>query len=68
MLDLPADQRAELARELILSLEGETLDSDTDAAWEAEIERRLAALDRGEVVPVDWREAVERIGAWLQRR
>ena len=29
-------------------------------AWEAEIEHRLRAIDRGEVATVDWREAVER--------
>lgn len=61
VLDLPADQRAELARELIISLEDELPDPDADAAWEAEIERRLLAVDRGEVAPVDWRESVERI-------
>jgi hypothetical protein len=50
-----------LARELILSLEGQELDPGAQAAWEAEIDRRLEALDRGEVMPVDWRDAVERI-------
>jgi putative addiction module component (TIGR02574 family) len=59
-LDLSADDRAELARQLILSLEPLEIDADADAAWEAEIESRLQAIDRGEVTSVDWRHAVER--------
>jgi putative addiction module component (TIGR02574 family) len=67
-LDLPAEQRAELARELILSLENQEPDPNTAAAWEAEIEQRASAVDRGEVTPVDWRESVERIRNSLRRR
>jgi len=59
-LELSADDRAELARQLILSLEPAEVDADADSAWEAEIEHRLQAIDRGEVATVDWRQAVER--------
>ena len=67
VLDLPPDQRAELARELILSLEDQQPDTDASAAWETEIERRLAAVDRGEVALLDWRESVARIRTGLNR-
>jgi putative addiction module component (TIGR02574 family) len=66
-LNLSERERGELARQLILSLEEQTLDPDADAAWEAEIERRLGALDRGEVTPVDWRESIERIRKQLKK-
>ncbi len=59
-LDLPADDRAELARQLILSLEPAQVDADADSEWEAEIERRLQAADRGDAALGDWRQAVER--------
>jgi len=44
---LPPDQRAELAYRLLVSIE---LDSRTsaDAAWNEEIERRIARFDAGE--------------------
>jgi putative addiction module component (TIGR02574 family) len=57
---LPEGERAELARQLILSLEPAEVSAQEEQAWEAEIERRLAAHDRGEVTAIDWRDAVER--------
>ena len=50
----PAEREA-LAGELFDSLE--TSDPDAEAAWEAEIERRIGELDRGEVKPIPWVEA-----------
>lgn len=61
LLDLPPERRASLARQILLSLEPEYVEDDTDEAWEAEIEARLAAVDRGESAPSDWRDAVGRI-------
>ena len=60
---------AELARQLILSLETVALDAgdDVDTAWEAEIDRRLAQVDRGEVALRDWRQSIERIRGTLKR-
>lgn len=63
---LSSRDRAELARQLILSLEPTPLEVDADEAWEAEIEKRLAALDRDEVTPVEWRDAVNRARALLR--
>ena len=46
ILQLPADERARLALELIRSLDGEA-DPDAAAAWETEIERRAAEVQAG---------------------
>ncbi|MGH9363094.1 MAG: addiction module protein, partial [Thermoanaerobaculia bacterium] len=46
-LELPDDDRAELAGKLIRSLEPEAEDN-VEAAWSEEIARRIAAIDRGE--------------------
>ena len=59
-LDLPDNERAELAARLIESLDAAAED-DVDAAWAAEIERRCAALDSGEAVASDWNAVRERI-------
>ena len=67
-MKLPADQRATLARRLILSLESPDYDADADHLWEREIEQRLTAIDRGEVEPVEWRESIERIRQSLHRK
>jgi putative addiction module component (TIGR02574 family) len=50
VLALSAEDRAELAAALLDSLgpEPEADQADVDRAWEAELERRAAALDSGE--------------------
>ena len=45
---LPREERERLVDELLESL-NEPATAELDAAWSAEIERRLAAYDRGEV-------------------
>lgn len=69
VMSLPADARAELARQLIISLEPVAPEAadDVDVAWEAEIERRLSQVERGEVELRDWRQSIERIRATLRR-
>jgi putative addiction module component (TIGR02574 family) len=46
--ELPREERERLIDELLESL-NEPATAQLDAAWNAEIERRLAAYDRGEV-------------------
>ena len=46
ILRLPAEERARLAHELIRSLDGEA-EAGAAQAWDAEIERRGAEVDRG---------------------
>jgi putative addiction module component (TIGR02574 family) len=74
-LGLPVEARAELARSLLASLEGEEEGMDAlelAAKWRDEIARRAAELDAGEVelIPGDvvFREAFERLQAVRERR
>lgn len=46
-LQLSEKERAELAYRLILSLDEES-DSDAEAAWDAELERRMKSIESGE--------------------
>lgn len=44
--NLPPNERAELAHDLIVSLD-ETIDAGYEAAWDAEIERRVIEIKSG---------------------
>jgi putative addiction module component (TIGR02574 family) len=55
-LELSDAERAELAAELIESLDREA-DDDATAAWNREVQRRVAELDDGSVPPIPWPEA-----------
>ncbi|MGE4092018.1 MAG: addiction module protein [Candidatus Binatia bacterium] len=59
MLSLPEDQCAELAVRLLQSL-GREVDPDAEEAWAAEIERRCAAVDTGEITLSDWHDVRRR--------
>ena len=48
---LPSHERAELAHFLLCSLEQEA-EADVDAAWEAELARRVADIQSGKVVGI----------------
>jgi putative addiction module component (TIGR02574 family) len=52
-LELSPSERALLAARLIDSLDP-TVDSENDAAWEAEIARRLTEIDSGRVTLISW--------------
>lgn len=49
-LRLPEAERAELAHELVVSLDGGV---DADEAWDTEVVRRLAEIDSGSAALVD---------------
>jgi len=57
--DLSEEDRASLAGLLIESLEGEP-DPDVEAAWAAEIEKRVAELDAGTAKTIPWEEVRQR--------
>ena len=59
-LQLPPEERAALAGELIQSLD-EQIDADAEAAWSVEIRRRLERLNAGLAKTVPWSEARRRI-------
>jgi putative addiction module component (TIGR02574 family) len=52
---LPPEERELLVDQLLESL-NEPAAAELDAAWDAEIESRLAAYDRGEVQAIDAEE------------
>ncbi len=58
--DLSEQDRAALAGLLIESLEGEP-DPGVEAAWAAEIERRVAELEAGTVQSVPWDQVRQRL-------
>jgi putative addiction module component (TIGR02574 family) len=53
-LNLSPDDRVEIAESLILSLD-EKRAAEIESAWAAEIKRRIASIERGEVtlIPAD---------------
>jgi len=59
-LKLRPDERAELAAELLASLDGPA-DPDAEAAWELEISRRVAAIEAGTVKLEAWDDVKGRI-------
>lgn len=58
--ELSEQDRATLAGLLIESLETE-VDADVEAAWSAEITRRVAQLDAGTAKTVPWEEVRQRL-------
>jgi putative addiction module component (TIGR02574 family) len=58
--ELSDEDRAALAGLLIESLEGEP-DPDVEAAWAAEIEKRVAELDAGSVQSIPWEQVRQRL-------
>lgn len=61
VLTLPSQQRAELARDLLASLEDAQVDADCDAVWAEEVLARSDALRKGDATARGWRESVERV-------
>ena len=61
-LKLPPEARAALAGSLLDSLD-QDVDEDAEAAWHAEIDRRLSQLDSDKVKAVPWAEARRRIAS-----
>lgn len=59
-LRLDERARAELAAELLASLDGPA-DPDGEAQWAAEVERRVAAIEAGTAVLEPWEEVRRRI-------
>jgi len=59
-LQLDADSRAQIAAELLASLDGPA-DPDAETAWIAEIELRVADLMAGKVKLEPWEQVKRRI-------
>ena len=65
-LNLTEAERAELAYNLVVSLDGPP-DSDVEKAWDMEIMRRLSEIDSGTANLVDRKEFGRRMRARLNR-
>jgi len=59
-LRLEPDARADVASELLASLDG-PVDPDAETAWDAEIERRIEAIEAGTARLEPWSDAKRRI-------
>jgi putative addiction module component, TIGR02574 family len=67
-LNLPAPERAELAHDLIASLDAEDPDPRADTLWAAEIERRAREVADGKVTLIDSDEVHAEIAQRLRAR
>ncbi len=59
-LRLDSKARAELATELLASLDGPA-DANAEAAWNAEIDRRIEAIEAGTMRLEPWEQVKQRI-------
>jgi putative addiction module component (TIGR02574 family) len=66
-LQLDLSERAELAAELLASLDGEP-DEDVEAAWAAEAGRRAARARSGQDVGKPWADVRDQIRNALSKR
>ena len=66
-LRLDAKARAELAAEILASLDGPA-DPDAATAWDNEIQRRVNALEAGTEKLESWESVKRRIGKDILRR
>jgi putative addiction module component (TIGR02574 family) len=57
--DLPADERVRLAEEILASVH--PVDEEVDAAWDAEVQRRIAEIENGTVQLVPAEEVIARL-------
>lgn len=69
-LELPIDERAGLAAELLASLDTDGVDdpAEVEAAWAAEIEARARRVLAGQSQGIPWEEARARAEAGLRKR
>jgi putative addiction module component (TIGR02574 family) len=65
-LKLPFAERSELAKALLLSME-QPSESELEALWETEINRRIEAVEKGEMKLIPGEEAFARARAALRR-
>ena len=66
-LSLDTRERAEIAAQLIASLDGEP-DEDVEAAWAAEVDRRIEEVEAGRARLVPWGDVEHRIEKEILKR
>ena len=68
-LTLPADQRADVAAQLLASLDDEAVATeDIEAAWAVEIEKRARRVLAGQSEGIPWEDVRRRAEAELRKR
>jgi putative addiction module component (TIGR02574 family) len=67
---LPVKERADLAAELLASLDDAAAEDPTEveAAWAAEIERRARRVMSGETAGIPWEDVRQRAEAEIRRK
>ena len=65
---LDAHERAEIAHQLLLSLEPDVGDDDVEQAWAEEIRRRRRAIREGRVALRDWNDALSDVRRSIAER
>ncbi|QSQ13305.1 addiction module protein [Myxococcus landrumensis] len=68
VLSLPAEERAEVARELLRSLDDPDESGDTESEWSRELDRRATDIREGRVETVSWDTAEQQIAGRLRHR
>ena len=66
-LSLPENERARLAESLYQSLEHIGEDQEIHDMWAAEVHRRLAEIESGEVEAIDGKAGLARVRAALRK-
>jgi putative addiction module component (TIGR02574 family) len=66
-LTLDTRERADVAARLLASLDGEP-DDDVEAAWAAEVARRIEEIEAGRVELVPWEDVERRIEREILKR
>jgi putative addiction module component (TIGR02574 family) len=69
-LELPVQERADVAAELLASLDDASVENqaDVEAAWAAEIERRARRVIAGESTGIPWEDVRRRAEAEVRKR
>jgi putative addiction module component (TIGR02574 family) len=68
-LALPVDERADVAAQLLASLDDEDVATeDIEAAWAVEIERRARRVLSGQSEGIPWEDVRQRAEAELRKR
>jgi putative addiction module component (TIGR02574 family) len=68
VLSLPEDERAALAHDLLVSLDGSTADLGADALWASEMERRAREVAEGKATLIDADDVHAELAARLRQR
>lgn len=58
-LELPLEERAKMAAELLESLQ--EAEAEVEEAWATEIQKRVAAARAGELASTDWKTVLDRV-------